>query len=322
MPSTEMNAEMIAPASPSLFFSKNDNQDPRLGDISKSRHFSEISSASEEFAVVGYPDDEGIYLNGGRAGARLAPDQIRAAFYKMTPSVFSQRTFGVADIGNITAGTSLNDRHQAAKSISKTVFAAKKRLLSLGGGHDYGYPDGAAFIETFSDHKLKQKPIIFNFDAHLDVRHFDGVGHSGTPFYRLLSEFPGQFDLVEVGIQAQCNSRNHLRWAEDQGAQIVSLEEIQHKGLTATLAPWLVNDQRPCFLSVDIDGFQSSEAPGCSQSWTTGIKTIEFLELMTKLPHHFDLRGMGIYEVSPPLDSDNRTAKLAALLLHHFIHLF
>lgn len=320
---------MISFASPSLFFSKNDSQDPRLGDLSKSRLYTDIASASEEFALVGYPDDEGISLNGGRAGAKLAPDQIRTSFYKMTPSVFSQRTFGVADLGNISNTLSLNERHQAAKTVAKTVFQSTKRLLTLGGGHDYGYPDGSAFIESMSAHKQKQKPIIFNFDAHLDVRHFDGLAHSGTPFYRLLSEFPGQFDLVEVGIQAQCNSRNHLRWAEDQGAQIVSLEEIQHKGLVEALTPWLTPSKsstsenlRPCFLSVDIDGFQSSEAPGCSQSWTTGIKTIEFLDLMTKLPPSYDLRGMGIYEVSPPLDFDNRTSKLAALLLHHFIHLF
>jgi formiminoglutamase len=317
---------MLEPASPSLFFSKNDSEDPRIGELSKSRKLSDLTSASEEFVLVGYPDDEGIRINGGRPGAAFAPDQIRTSFYKMTPSVFSQKTTGVCDIGNLVLmGLDLSQRHAHARAVALEVFKNKKRLLTLGGGHDYGYSDGSAFIESLGELTLqsKNKPIIFNFDAHLDVRPTEKGFGSGTPFYRLMTEFPGVFDLVQVGTQAQCNSRNHLRWAEDQGAQIISLEEIQHKGLRASMTPWLNGKSvRPCFLSVDIDGFQSSEAPGCSQSWTTGIKTLEFQEVIRKLSLHFDILGMGIYEVSPPLDVDHRTSKLAALLLHHFIHLY
>jgi len=317
-----LSPNILTPTPLQLFFSKQDGQDPRLGELSRPRTLDQIAACAEDHVIMGYPDDQGISLNGGRPGAALAPNQIRSAFYKMTPSAFSQKTLGVADIGNLNReGLSLLQMHQQALLVAKEIYAGKKRLLSLGGGHDFGYADGAAFVESYSDSRNKLKPLIFNFDAHLDVRPFDGVPHSGTPFFRLLTDYPGQFDLVEVGIQAQCNSRNHLRWAEEQGAQIVSLEEIEHKGLLAAVSPWLESNQRPCFLSVDIDSFQSSEAPGCSQSWTTGLKTNQFLELLSKLPHHFDLRGMGIYEVSPPLDFDNRTSKLAALLLHHFIHL-
>jgi formiminoglutamase len=317
---------MLNPTPSTLFFSKNDSQDPRLGELSKAKTFSDLASSSEEFVIVGYPDDEGIRINGGRPGAALAPDQIRSSFYKMTPSVFSQKTTGVSDLGNLEIeGVELAERHQRARTIAREVLRNRNKLLSLGGGHDFGYSDGAAFIEATRElqSSSKNKPIIFNFDAHLDVRSTEKGPTSGTPFFRLLTEFPGEFDLVEVGIQPQCNSRNHLRWAEEQGAQIISLEEIQHKGLLNSIKPWLSGEPlRPCFLSVDIDGFPSSEAPGCSQSWTTGIKTLEFLEVLHKLPQHFDVLGMGIYEVSPPLDSDHRTSKLAALLLHHFIHLF
>jgi formiminoglutamase len=277
-----------------------------------------LDSLFEEICLLGYPDDEGIRLNGGRAGAAEAPFKVREIFYKMTPSTFLSKTLGVADLGNIPAGSlSLAEKHTLAKSITKKVFSLGKKLLTLGGGHDYGYADGSSFIEHFA----KQKPIIFNFDAHLDVRPTDRGLTSGTPFYRLLTEYPSQFDLVEVGIQPQCNSRHHLRWAEEQGVAIVSLEEIQSKGLLTALSPWLVHDHRPCFLSVDIDGFQSSEAPGCSQSWTTGIKSSEFLDVLTKLSLNFRLAGMGIYEVSPILDHDIRTSKLAALLMHYFLHL-
>ncbi|MNL46507.1 Formimidoylglutamase [compost metagenome] len=78
-------------------------------------------------------------------------------------------------------------------------------------------------------------------------------------------------------------------------------------------------ESKKVFLSVDIDAFTSSEAPGCSQSWTTGLFTKDFMAALAWLIASYDVRGLGIYEVSPPLDQDNRTSKLAALIAHKFI---
>jgi hypothetical protein len=61
------------------------------------------------------------------------------------------------------------------------------------------------------------------------------------------------------------------------------------------------------------------KVPGCSQSWTTGLFTKDFMTSLSWLIANFDVRGLGIYEVSPPLDQDNRTSKLAALIAHKFI---
>jgi len=36
--------------------------------------------------IFGYPDDEGIFLNGGKLGAAHGPASIRNALYKMTPT--------------------------------------------------------------------------------------------------------------------------------------------------------------------------------------------------------------------------------------------
>lgn len=311
---------MLKPINPQLLFSRNDPQDPRLGDLSALLSLDQLGQSSFEFALVGYPDDEGIKLNGGRLGSALAPDQIRQFLYRLTPQVFSQRTYGIADLGNIDlTNLDLARRHQLGATIGEQIYKLKKKTLLLGGGHDYAYADGAAFIKSFSG--LSEKPIILNFDAHLDVRNLDHGLTSGTSFYRLLSEFPKQFDLVEVGIQPQCNSRHHLRWLEDHGGAVISYEEIDSKGLSSALNPWFENNSRPCFLSVDIDGFQAAEAPGCSQSWTTGIQAAQFIDTLRKMSQHFSLKGLGIYEVSPPLDIDQRTSKLAALLIHHFIHL-
>ncbi|MBO9668713.1 MAG: arginase family protein, partial [Bdellovibrio sp.] len=118
----------------------------------------------------------------------------------------------------------------------------------------------------------------------------------------------------------QCNSRAHIAWAKQHGADVFTLDQINAEGLLPVLQNYLKGKEtKKIFLSVDIDAFTSNEAPGCSQSWTTGLFTKDFLEALHWMMKHYDIRGMGIYEVSPPLDQDKRTSKLAALISHNFI---
>lgn len=306
---------MIEAVDSQLLYTRQDPSDPRLGDLSKKLSVHDFVSSSFQWGLLGYPDDEGIALNGGRPGAKLAPDQIRTSLYKMTPSLFSRHMDGIADLGNIR-GSNLESRHSEARVVVAECHRGGKKLISLGGGHDYGFADTAGFLEIYRD----QNPLIINFDAHLDVRPLEKGFTSGTPFFRLLTEFTGGFDFVELGIQSQCNSQNHLQWAQDHGAHVIFLEEVWQKGLLQSLQPFL-KEKRPSFLSVDIDAFTSSEAPGCSQSWTSGLSSKEFLELLPQLQQVLNLRGMGLYEVSPSLDQDHRTSKLAALIAHHLIYL-
>lgn len=303
----------IRTTDPQYFFSKNDPDDIRLGDLVKATKNNAIN-----WDILGYPDDEGIRINGGRAGAHLAPDSIRKYFYKMTP-LSDKINVSLHDIGNIQ-GATLTDRHQNARMMAFKSLVSNHQLLSLGGGHDYGFSDAAAFLDWCKTQKNSARPIVINFDSHLDVRPMDKGPHSGTPFRRLIEEFKGFFDFIEIGLQPQCNSPHHRQWALDNGATLVNIDAIEKMGLLNILKETLEPDlNRPLWLSIDIDGFTSNEAPGCSQSWTTGLRLHETLPAIQFLESNFKFAGAGIYEVSPPLDQDDRTSKLAALLMYHLI---
>lgn len=309
----------LHPISKHLLFTKNDKEDPRLGEcihLPPKGTLQNISDHTFDFAIIGYPDDEGIILNGGRPGAQAAPQEIRTYLYKMTPSLNCARLPQIFDFGDLTdKQIPLADRHARARKIISTLAHSGKRWISFGGGHDYGYCDSAGFLDAHKDNA-----VLINFDAHMDVRPTDKGLNSGTPFHRVLSEFSGHVNFAEVGIQNQCNSKSHVAWAKKLGADIFTLDEINQKGLLNTLKSFMQDkEQKKVFLSVDIDAFTSSEAPGCSQSWTTGLFTKEFMESLRWLVQEFDVCGMGIYEVSPPLDQDNRTSKLAALIVHNYI---
>ena len=307
-----MNSFTQAPAD--VFFKRGDSNDPRLGELVQ---FKPPSSPS--LGILGYPDDEGIRRNGGRAGAALGPHHIRRVLYKMTPA---QKNLSFWDHGDLDLTGSLEDRHETAKRSAKELLNQGHRLLSFGGGHDYGYCDGWAFLEWAKSQK--EKPLIINFDAHMDVRPLDRGITSGTPFFRLLNEFSG-FDLVEIGIQSQCNSMNHIQWAKDRGVRILHFEDflVSAKSLTEYVTeqiPDLIIKRRPTFLSVDIDAFSWPYAIGASQSWPLGIEPQQFFPLLQILTQRLDVKSLGIYEVSPPLEMDFGTSKLAALIAHRFLH--
>lgn len=304
-----------------LFFSRQDSTDPRLGELVKCGDLKDLEK--NQWAIFGYPDDEGIKLNGGRLGAAQAPHAIRKALYRMTPRLQSSVKPALLDLGDLQIeGADLTSRHQDARDWAQSVFQKKGRWLVFGGGHDYAFSDVGGFLATHAVHG--QRPLVINFDAHLDVRSAKQNANSGTAFRRLMEEF-NNFDLLEVGIQSQCNSEQHLKWFRDQGGQALMFDQIingthsPREHILNFLSPHLAK-LRPTFVSVDIDAFASSFAPGCSQSWATGLYPNDIFPIFDFICTHTQIHGVGIYEVSPPLDIDERTSKLAALIAHKFIY--
>lgn len=312
--------DSFKPASKDLFFKSEKTGDPRMGEISLP--FNGNEPGPGDFVLAGYPDDEGILLNSGRVGAAQAPDAIRSRFYKTSLSQNHLNQTQLIDLGNLSSQLSLGERHEAGKQVSQKCIEAGARWIGLGGGHDYGYPDGAGFLLANRESKLK--PLIINFDAHLDVRPLDKGLSSGTPFYRLLTDnhLP-EFDFFEIGIQKQCNSTEHIRWAKDHGAQILFYEDMILSGdpplqyMLSHLAESMIKP-RPCFISVDIDCFSTAYAMGCSQSWPMGFRPEDIIPLIGILQKNLNAQALGIYEVSPPLDRDECTVKLATQILYEF----
>src|SRR3989338_3192277 len=311
---------LLTPTLPQYFFSKNDPEDPRLGEYAKPAQLESNDLSKNSFAVIGYPDDEVIRLGGGRTGASEAPKMIRQFLYKMTPSLKSVKTVPIFDFGDLHHHGDLAKRHQDALDIAIKLHARELRVISFGGGHDYGYSDVAGFLKKYAQNG--KKPLVINFDAQLDVRPTTNGFSSGTPFFRLLTEFGSSFQFVEIGLQPQCNSRKHLEWAQNHGAELFDLATIEQDGLLSLLQNDTFKNltlETPVFVSFDIDALSATDAGGCSQAWVTGLKTVDCLNFLAALYKRSNVRGLGIYEVSPPLDRDNQTSKTAALLAHHFL---
>lgn len=352
--STEASATW-RPTNQSLLFSLQDPHDLRWGDLTQlqaptQNHSSSIQNAQDihkPLGLWGYSDDLGISLNGGRIGAALAPDFIRKYFYRLTPPSYNFADSNLTqsnkaahsidsksqliDYGNWLSRNNLQETIHALTPLLTDKLKTHSAFITLGGGHDYGAVDGAAFLNysLSSTSKLNSKnnslktslkPMVLNFDAHLDVRPWKSGLNSGTPFSWLLDHYPDQFEFIEVGIQKQCSSPHHHNWLKEKGATIVTRDYIHQVGLLNALKQILAgtSTNQKCFVSFDMDVFSQDIAPGCSQSWSVGLSYGEVQSALNWLYSNKSVSLLGIYEVSPPLDVDHRTSKLAACLMDDF----
>ena len=335
MSSSSRNPATLTPTPKECFFSRGDSEDPRLGDLARpldsitgtkdlKAAIAKETSSQDVAVILGYPDDEGIRINGGRPGAAQAPRAIRKPLYKMTPDLERDVRLKILDAGDIEpSGKDLGTRHNIGRDYALATLESGARWVGVGGGHDYGFSEADAYCTwaVANGHR----PLVINFDAHLDVRPTTKGLSSGTPFYRMMEKYHQTgIDFLEIGIQPQCKSRSHASWLTSRGGRILSLDQwvASKTPLDAYInkhASDLLLRPRPALISVDIDAFSSSVAPGCSQSWATGFEPREFFEAFDLLLARLDVRALGVYEVSPLLDQDDRTSKLAALIIHRFL---
>lgn len=283
--------------------------DPRLGDRIEYVSLSDLSKKPPGIVLLGYPDDEGIQLNRGRIGASEGPLAIRSMLSKLCDHCPS---FPIYDVGNLEISKPFSSRHLAAAKLLETIPSGFFPI-SLGGGHDYAYPDVYNFLKRESK---AGTPVVLNFDAHLDVRKPDPDFNSGTAFYRLLEEFPN-FQLIQYGYQKHLNSIEHEKYCFHKNVKMIPFDEIEQSSKNI-----LAKIKGPLFLSIDIDGFSSSLAPGVSAANPTGMQWTEFMQIYNWAIQHCDIKGLGIYETSPKLDRDDQTAKLAAHIIHCLIAYF
>lgn len=303
------------------------NLDPRFRDYIKPIGLGVSSDLDRGLAILGYPSDLGVSANGGRPGARLGPNHIRDFLYKLTPHPIYGGPQFIWDFGDAQVElSSLEVTDQRSVTFTQTVVSQLAQYKSLqilpvclGGGHEFGYASLKPFLDTVES---LTDCIVINLDAHLDARPYNGTPHSGTPFYRLVNEIPnfGQ-RFLEIGIQPSSCSRAHYDWLKQRGVEILFADNFL-QGLSS----WLDHQSQSlshgtkklkCYLSIDIDVFAASLAPGCSAPQPQGIQIHDFDKIIELLLSKAHIEWLGIFEVAPPLDGvDHRTSRLAALLIH------
>ena len=182
----------------------------------------------------------------------------------------------------------------------------------LGGDHSVNIPCVAAFSD--------QEPIhIVQIDAHLDFvdeRHGVRFGH-GNPMRRA-AERSWVSGLSQIGMRnVSSTAKEGYDDARRMGSDIVSVRQFRAMGVDAMLDRIPVGARY--YVTIDIDGFDPSIAPGTGTPSHGGFLYYEVLEFLDGLTRRGKVVGIDLVEVAPDYDHSGSTAILAAQLLLNLI---
>lgn len=290
---------------PSLLFSKNDIEDPRMGDVAKMVSLQDFDKQRWDWAIIGFPDDRGVTLNGGRAGAKDGPNAIRKWFYRLVSPGDSK----IADLGDMEMTDDLHADHDRATDAIAIALGKAEKVAVLGGGHDWGFCPIAALMQGGT-------VGFVNFDAHLDVRP-SKVHHSGTSYWRALENGVKGENAAWIGVQSSAASAAHVNYVRAHGGAISWADAANDDTVVNNvLDPMLSATYDYLDVSLDMDVFSMADAPGVSAPQPLGLAACDVVTMLSTVLSRPTLRTFGIYETAPLLDTEGEpTSRLAARCL-------
>ena len=273
-----------------------------------------------DVCILGAPFDFGTQW---RAGARFGPRGIReastlfafghAGAYDHEDDVTYLDGARIVDLGDADiVHTDTMASHASIEAGVRKILAAGAMPVVLGGDHSINIP----CVKAFSEHG----PIhIVQIDAHLDFvdeRHGVRYGH-GNPMRRA-AEKDYVTGLSQFGIRnVSSTAKEGYDDARARGSDILSVRQIRQLGVEAVAAR--VPADVDIYLTIDIDGFDPSIAPGTGTPSHGGFLYYEVLELIAILAKRQKIVGIDLVEVAPDYDPTGSTSILAAQLLLNII---
>ena len=292
-----------------------------ISTFGKRPYVSDWSAIDADVAVLGAPYDFGTQF---RAGARFGPRAVREA-----STLFSfghggaydfedDATYLGADVRIVDLGdadivhTDTTRSHANIKTGVNAMLDAGAFPVVIGGDHSINIPCIDAFEGRGDIH-------ILQIDAHLDFvdeRHGVRNGH-GNPMRRA-AEKPYVTGLTQVGIRnVSSTAKEGYADARAMGSDIISVRQMR------ALGPQGVIDRIPkdakVYVTLDIDGFCPSIAPGTGTPSHGGFLYYDVLEMLQAVAKRHDIVGIDLVEVAPDFDHTGGTTILAAQILQNFL---
>jgi len=260
-------------------------------------HNSNLEDA--EFVIFGIPYDA---TQSFKPGSRFAPNAIRVASWNLEAySLFFDvdlESRSVCDAGNVNVDGGFSD---VLENVRTFVRGLNGIPIVLGGEHTVSY----AVLKA-----LNLKDVYFVvFDAHYDLRdEFDGSKFNHACTTRRIFEL-GMKGIVQVGVRS--GTKDERRFAEDNGFLVINPWNME--GWIERIEEYI--GDRSVYLSIDIDAFDPSFAPGVSTPEPFGLNPVVMLEFFDRFSDR--IVGMDIVEVVP--DAEGVTPMLSARLIFEFV---
>jgi agmatinase len=124
--------------------------------------------------------------------------------------------------------------------------------------------------------------------------------------------------MTQLGIRnVSSSNKSDYEAAQKFGSKILSVRQVRKLGKQGVLD--LIPKGVRYYVTIDIDGFDPSIAPGTGTPSHGGFLYYEVLEILQGLARQGQVVGMDLVEVAPVYDPTGITGFLAAQLLMNFL---
>jgi agmatinase len=267
-----------------------------------------------DLRFVGVPFDRAA----SRSGAARAPSSLRATATMLPLHVdpATGRCRGLRDMADgalLLAGATLRDHGDVAfeawrgfedsygriAAAARSAFAAGGVPVFLGGDHSITEP----IVRAWEGAPL----FVVHFDAHTDLYPlFETVAHDhGNVMERLR-----RLDRVEGILQIGLRDVMPPWWKTPPG--VTQLGAHRLRAMSAAEVVAAIPEGARCYVTVDIDVLDASEAPATGAPVPGGLRLLELEALVEAVALARDVVGVDLVEVAPEL-APGRVTEMAAL---------
>ncbi|CUS48383.1 MAG: agmatinase SpeB [Idiomarinaceae bacterium HL-53] len=252
-----------------------------------------------------------------RKGTRYGPNGLRAvsedieSFSPYQNDDLEDYTF--YDLGNLQLGesTDVEAQWQHATDDFNRIFdpvdlaASGIKVLTLGGEHSISYAPIVKYLKQYPD------LVLVHLDAHADLRDgFTGYHYSHASIIRRsVDHFGPGHELIQYGIRS--GTRDEYDWMRENKTIRTSRKDF----LDSIAA---IADDRPIYLTLDLDYFDPSFLPGTGTPEPGGEDFHSFISLV-KLLRQKNLVGVDVVELSPEIDPTGNSDVFAAKVVRELV---
>lgn len=253
-----------------------------------------------------------------RKGTKSGPDAIRAvsdgieSYSPYLDDDLEDRD-ALFDLGNLPVGDTEDQEAnwRQANSVFYALLEGKDikrdniKILTLGGEHSISYAPIKTYLESYED------LVLIHLDAHADLRDgYEGYHFSHASIIRRsLDHMTDKHKLIQYGIRS--GTKEEYQWMNE------------HKTIKKSLSEFIeavnsIDDQRPIYLTFDLDYFDPSFLPGTGTPEPGGETFHSFIKLV-KILKNKNLVGADVVELSPEIDSSGNSDVFATKVVRELI---
>ena len=258
-----------------------------------------------QIALIGIKETRGAKKS---ESIERGSSEIREKLYELKKGLVPYR---VADLGDLVLGESLNDSYQNLRQVGDYLMKHQILPIYFGGSHDMDYG------QYLSYQKMKKLVSLVTIDAKVDMEESGPEDDRHTQEI-VLHQPNFLFSYTHLAYQSFLVDPTLINVMEKLYFDHVRLGQVRDN--FKETEP-LIRDAD--LLSFDLSSIQSADAPGAVDAQPFGLSGEEACQICWFAGMNEKLSSIGIYGYDPYFDdANNKTAKIAAVMIWYFIEGF